>query len=90
MPGRPFKKGHDDRRAQNKGGGKPTNKFRAMCRRIAEDKVALANVKAILADHKHPQFAKVWTALCEFGHGAALRTYEVTGDLPVLKVLDSE
>ena len=87
--GIPFRKGDDPRRGKAKG-SKPTDKFRQWCRKAVDDKVVQGNIRTILADHKHPQFVKLWATLSEFGHGAALKTYQVTGDMPVLKVIDSE
>jgi hypothetical protein len=90
--GRPFLKGDDPRREGNgaKRGTDGSTKFKAMCRKMAEDKAVLGNVRHILSDDRHPHFLKLWTTLCEFGHGKALQSMEINGSLPVLKVVDTD
>lgn len=86
-----FVKGNKEHtKARKTKGIQSTKKFRDLCRKMAHDKVALANVREILMNHEHPQFAKLWVTLNEFAYGKALQTMEVSGTLPELRVLDSE
>ncbi len=55
----------------NKGGGRPPEEFKELCREFVSSAPARRSVKTILADDKHPHFASLWKYLADRGYGKA-------------------
>lgn len=87
--GRDFTPGDDPRRGHGTKGrsGRPTVEFRALCRELSDNPKTLRNVRAVLGNPDHPQFAKLWQTVSEFGHGKALQAVEMTGTPPEIRVV---
>jgi len=84
-----FTAGDDPRRGVGKKSrsGRPSTKFRALCRTLASDPKVLSQVRAILTNGNHPQFARLWQTVSEFGHGKALQAVEMTEQPPEIRVV---
>lgn len=82
-------KGYDPRRGHGKKGrsGAPSEKFRALCRTLADDPQTLKQVKRVLADGDHPQFTRLWQTVAEFGHGKALQAIDLGEHVPEIRVV---
>lgn len=64
----------------NKGGGRPPDAFKALCRELASGEKTIGNVRAILTDPNHPQFLPALRWAAEHGYGKAKESVDVTSN----------
>jgi hypothetical protein len=60
----------------NKGGGRPKNEFKAICRELTTREATLIAVMAILEDPKHEHYMSALKWASEHGYGKATETIE--------------
>ena len=77
LRGKPFLKGHDERRSLTKG-GRPTDDFLASMRALASSEEVLSALGAILSDKDHPSFIKAFTYCADRAYGRATQPVEMT------------
>lgn len=60
----------------NKGGGRPPDEFKELCRQLASGEITIANVQKILKNPKHAQFLPALRWATENGYGKPKESIE--------------
>src|SRR5262245_2625003 len=63
----------------NSGGGRTSDAFKAMCRRLASQETTLAAVRQILGNVDHPMFMSALNWATNHGYGKAKERHEHSG-----------